>query len=338
MTARPRAVFAMPPELPGRLFAPDDLTALRALVDLVPQPAASGFERDDLGDVAVLITGWGAPRVDASALERLPALVHVAHTAGSVKSFLDPVLWERGIIVTSAAAANAVPVAEFTLGWILLAGKATPAAAETYFRTRTTSWSSPQEYAGPAFTRAGNYRKVVGIIAASSIGRLVLELLRPFDFEVLLYDPYLTDADAAALGARKTELTELFARSDIVSLHAPDLPSTQGLVTRELLASLPTGATFINTARPALVDQAGLVDVLREGRHRAILDVTTPEPLPADDPLWTLPNVTLTPHWAGSQGLELHRMGRMAVDAIADVLAGRRPCGEVTAAMLATMA
>lgn len=334
----PRAVFTMPPGLPERLFAPDDLAALQGLVGLVPAVVGGNFDRPDLADVPFAITGWGSPRLDAAALAHLPALTHVFHTAGSVRGIVDPAVWERGVVVSSAAAANAVPVAEFTLGWILLAGKAVPAAADVYRSTRQTVWEHPEQYADARFRRLGNYRKVVGVIAASAIGRLVLERLRPFDLEVLLYDPYVSDADARALGATKVELATLFARSDVVSLHAPDLPSTRGLVTRALLASLPEGATFINTARPAIVDQAGLLDVLREGRIQAVLDVTDPEPLPPDHPLWELPNVTLTPHWAGSQGLELHRMGRMAVDAVADVLAGRRPRGEVTAAMLRTMA
>ncbi|WP_342372213.1 hydroxyacid dehydrogenase [Propioniciclava soli] len=335
MTERPRAVLAMPAGLPERMFAPGDLAAMHRALDLTAHP---GVEPPQGDDIAFLITGWGSPRLDAAALDRLPGLTHVFHTAGSVRALLAPEVWRRGIVVTSAAEANAVPVAEFTLGWILLAGKAVPDAAAVYRSSRGTVWADPDAYAGPAFARVGNYRRVVGIISASSIGRRVMALLAPFDLEVLLFDPYVSDADAAALGATKVELAELFARSDVVSLHAPDLPATRGMVTRELLASLPDGATFINTARPAIVDQDGLVAVLKEGRHRAILDVTTPEPLPADHPLWELPNVTLTPHWAGSQGLELHRMGRMAVDAVADVLAGRRPRGEVTSAMLATMA
>ena len=88
------------------------------------------------------------------------------------------------------------------------------------------------------------------------------------------------------------------------------------------LAALPDRATFINTARSALVDEDALVRELQSGRIDAVLDVTWPEPPSADSPLWTLPNVTLTPHVAGSAGNELVRMGSSAVREVARVLRG----------------
>lgn len=337
MSERPRAALSWRPSLDGKLISPADLAVLKGMVDLRDEVV-----RDldgDVSDIEYLITGWGCPRLDADALERMPKLTHVFHAAGTVKTFADPVLWERGIVVTSAAAANAVPVVEFTIAQILLTGKAVDQVADVYRKGPDGfGWAFDVNLGIPGFDRVGNYTKVVGIISASSIGRLVLDLLKHFDYEVLLFDPFVTADEAAELGAAKVELGELFARSDIISLHTPDLPATRGMITRELLASMRDGATFINTARPLIVDQDALVDVLREGRQYAILDVVHPEPLPSGHPLWDLPNVKLTPHWAGSQGLELHRMSRMAIDAIGDVLAGRPPRGEVTAAMLATMA
>ena len=342
MSERPRAALSWRESLDGKLIAPADLAYLTSMVDLrdeVVRDLMPGSGGDGLDDVEYLITGWGCPRLDAAALERLPRLTHVFHAAGTVKPFADPVLWERGIVVTSAAAANAIPVVEFTLAQILLAGKAVDQVAAVYRDGPDGfGWAHDVDLDIRGFDRVGNYGKVVGIISASSIGRLVLDLLTRFDYEVLLYDPFVTAEQARGLGATKVELAELFTRSDIISLHTPDLPATRGMITRELLASMRDGATFINTARPLIVDQDALVDVLSEGRHDAILDVVDPEPLPSGHPLWELPNVKLTPHWAGSQGLELHRMGRMAIDAIADVQGGRRPRGEVTATMLATMA
>jgi len=162
----------------------------------------------------------------------------------------------------------------------------------------------------------GNYRKVVGIVGASHVGRRVLELLRPFDFEVLVADPYLSTADAAALGARLVELDALIAASDLVSLHAPALPETHELIDRRRLALMRDGAVLINTARGCLVDGAALEAELVSGRIDAVIDTTEPEVLPADSPLYELPNVCLTPHIAGAMGTETLRLATLAIDEI----------------------
>jgi phosphoglycerate dehydrogenase-like enzyme len=150
----------------------------------------------------------------------------------------------------------------------------------------------------------------------------VLELLRPFDFEVLLADPHVEADEAARLGARLVGLDALMAGADIVSVHAPDLPETRRLVNAERLAAMKDGAVLVNTARGSLVDTDALVAELATGRISAILDVTDPEPLPTDSPLFDLPNLFLTPHVAGSQGNELARMGRFIVEEAERLAAG----------------
>src|SRR5262249_27478118 len=162
--------------------------------------------------------------------------------------------------------ANALPVAEYTLAMILLAGKQVLERAAAYRRTRLRD--EPLDVP----TSVGNYHRTVGILSASLIGRRVIELLRPLDVHILLHDPYLSAEQAGALGARLVGLDELFAASDIVSVHTPLLPATRGLVSRRLLASMRAGAVLVNTARGAVVDQAALADVLSQGRIRAVLD------------------------------------------------------------------
>jgi phosphoglycerate dehydrogenase-like enzyme len=141
-------------------------------------------------------------------------------------------------------------------------------------------------------------------------------LLKPFDFEILLHDPYLDAAGAGALGARKVELDDLARRADIVSLHAPALLETYQMMNRERLALMKEGATLINTARGWLVDGAALEDELKSGRLYAVIDTTEPEVLPAESPLYDLPNVFLTPHIAGAMGTETRRLGTLAIDEI----------------------
>ncbi len=236
-------------------------------------------------------------------------------------------MWGRGILVTTAADANALPVAEFTLAMILLAGK------DTFWISRDFAGENPI-----ATERIGNFGRVLGIVGASRVGRRLMELLAPFDYEVLLFDPFVTSQDATRLGARKVDLEELMSASSIVSLHAPVLPETRRMVSSPLLARLPDGATLINTARGALIEQDALVAELRSGRLRAILDVTEPEPLPTDHELRRLPNVYLTPHLAGAQGNELKRLGAAALQEAERFRNGERFLHGVTIDQLERMA
>ncbi|MCT2546136.1 hydroxyacid dehydrogenase [Streptomyces atratus] len=317
---RPRAAVAMKPGAATALLDARSLAALDEVCDLAGLPALDDFATDRaravLADVEILVTGWGCPPLDAAALAAAPRLRAVVHTAGSVRGHITEECWDRGIEVSSAAAANALPVAEYTVAMILLSGKRVLERAREYrAERRRDNW-----LATPA--TVGNHGRTVGILSASLIGRRVVELLRPYDLPVLLHDPYVTDAEAAALGVRPVGLAELFAQSDVVSVHTPLLPSTHGLVDRELLTSMRPDAVLINTARGAVVDQDALTDVLRQDRIRAILDVTDPDPLPAAHPLWDCDNALITPHLAGSQGNEWQRLVGLAAGEIGRWAAG----------------
>ncbi|WP_106505587.1 hydroxyacid dehydrogenase [Brachybacterium timonense] len=305
---RPHALLAMSPTLPAQLFTPELRDRLTAVLDLDATSVVqdwSALADEELARTAVIVTGWGAPPLTGDVLRRMPALRAVVHTAGSVRGLIPAeAITDRDLLVTSAAGENAVPVAEYTLAQIILARKSARRREE---RLRTSrgqdrSWD-------PA--RDGNHGATIGLIGASRIGRRVAELLRPLDLGVLISDPYASAEDIEALGAQKVELPELFDRCDVISVHAPDLPSTRGLVSADLLARMRDGATLINTARPALVDHDALRAEVLAGRLDAVLDVN--ENLGPDDPLWDAPNVILTPHIAGSLGNELHRMATAAV-------------------------
>ncbi|MGW5459176.1 hydroxyacid dehydrogenase [Streptomyces sp. NPDC003996] len=331
----PRAVFAMDPVHLPLLFPPPLMARLRRTADIDTELVVRDFT-DPAGAAAlaraeVLITGWGCPHLDAGVLATVPKLRAVLHAAGSVRSLVGEALWKHGVTVSSAVTGNAVPVAEYTLAMILLAGKDALAHRERYRRT----------HAGPppAETAAtGNLGRRVGVVGASRVGRRLLELLRPFDLTVLLHDPYVSPAEAAALGAELLPLEDLLRRSDIVSLHAPDIPETHHMLDRARLALIRDGGVLINTARGALVDHEALTEELVSGRLRAVLDVTEPEPLPADSPLYRLPNVFLTPHIAGSLGNELQRLGTIVVEEVERLAAGLPPLYEVRHADLARVA
>ncbi|MFJ2419770.1 hydroxyacid dehydrogenase [Streptomyces brevispora] len=284
---------------------------------------------DVLADAEILVSGWGCPRLTADVLARAPRLRAVMHAAGSVKSLVSDALWERGIVVSSAADANAGPVVAHTLALITLAARRTLAAAADHPK----GW--------PAFrSRTGADASTVGIVGASRIGRGVLAGLRGSDagYELLLSDPYVTDEEARALGATRVALAELCRRSTVVSVHAPLLPETERLLDGRMLALISDGGALINTARGALVDTEALTAECASGRLEAYLDVTDPEPLPPAHPLLALRNVLVTPHIAGAQGSELRRLGQYAVDEAARWVAGEPLHGEVARHSLVRLA
>ncbi|MFF1836529.1 hydroxyacid dehydrogenase [Streptomyces sp. NPDC058231] len=308
---RPRAAVAMKPDAAAALLTPRSLAAFAEVCDLAPPPVLDDFTTDraraTLADTEVLVTGWGCPPLDEAALAAAPRLRAVVHTAGSVRGHVTEACWERGIEVSSAAAANALPVAEYTVAMILLSGKRVLERAHDYRAARhRDDWLRTS-------AEVGNYGRTVGILSASLIGRRVVELLRPYDLRVLLHDPYVSGEEAEELGVHLCGLAELFARSDVVSVHTPLLPTTQGLVSRELLTSMRPDGVLINTSRGAVIDQDALTDVLGQRRIRAILDVTDPDTLPSEHPLWECENALITPHLAGSQGNEWQRLVDLAV-------------------------
>ena len=329
---RPSVLLAMDPGVAPRLFDAPLLARLAEVADVDPALVAADLTAPAaaaaLARAEILLTGWGAPLLDARALAAAPRLRAVVHAAGTVRFHVTAACWERGVLVSSAAHANAQPVAEYTVAAILLAGKRVLRARDAYRAAR-----------GPLdvhalLAGAGNHRRTVGVVGASRIGRRVIELLRPYDLDVLVYDPYLTDSDAADLGAEPTGLDELCGRSDVVTVHAPELPATRHLIDRARLAVMRDGATLINTSRGSLVDQDALVGELVAGRLDAVLDVTEPEVLPPGSPLYDLPNVLLTPHIAGSLGVELHRLGAAAIDEVARYARGLPFAHPVTRAEL----
>lgn len=309
-----RVVVAMGEDDAARMFTPAVLRELHADVQILDPMPLTSFDspegRRAMADAEVLISGWGCPMVDDAVLDAAPSLRAIVHAGGSVKHHLAETVWQRGIVVSSATVANATPVAEYTVAMIVLANKRVFDLARRLLDTRVL------ERAEEVFPSIGNYGRRVGIVGASRIGRKVIELLRPYELEVVVHDPYLLAEEAALLGVAELELDELVATSDIISLHAPALPETRHLLDARLIAAMRTGATLINTARGSLVDHDALRERLRGGGIFAILDVTEPWIPPSDDVLYDLPNVLLTPHIAGSLGSELQRLASAVVQEV----------------------
>jgi phosphoglycerate dehydrogenase-like enzyme len=313
MAGGPITALVMHPVVKEELLSSLHMQRLDRACRLVDPGPFRSFDAlgEATGRVQVLITSWGCPRIDRDVVATLPGLKLIAHLAGSVKGFIDEQVWRMGIQISNAVAANAVPVAEYTLAAILFANKRVLQLADFYRRHHENR--APWTREAP---NVGNYHKIVGIIGASHVGRKTIELLQPFDLKVLVYDPYLTPMQARELGAQKVGLAELLSSADVASLHAPLLPETRHMLGAREFALLKDGATFINTARGAIVDHGALEAELVSGRLNAVLDTTEPEVLPASSPLYRLPNVLLTPHIAGSLGTETQRLADYIVDEV----------------------
>jgi phosphoglycerate dehydrogenase-like enzyme len=177
------------------------------------------------------------------------------------------------------------------------------------------------------------------LLGAGMVGRRVIEMLKPFAFKLLVFDPFLSAQDAARLGVEKVELEEAFARAQVVSNHLADVPATRGLLKAAHFLAMRPQATFLNTGRGATVDEAGLWQALSQRPDLcAVLDVTDPEPPVAGSPAYSLPNVFLAPHVAGSLGNEVQRLSALAIDECEAWLAGKPLRYGVSLEMLEKMA
>jgi phosphoglycerate dehydrogenase-like enzyme len=185
----------------------------------------------------------------------------------------------------------------------------------------------------------GAFHTTVGLLSLGAIGRMVAQRLKNHDVRVVAHDPYVDPEQAAELGVELVSLERLFVDSDVVSIHAPNLPATRGMVSGELIRSMKPDASLINTARGQVIDEPALIEALRERDDLdAILDVAANEPDNADSPLWDLPNVILTPHIARSMDKECRRMGEYMVEEWERYRTGQALEHEVTEALLKTMA
>lgn len=314
----PHVAFALSPGAFSEVFSPESVDRVRRQArlgrSLVPGATWKRHVRG-LREVEVLFSGWGAPVMDEEFLERAPRLKAVFYAAGSVRYFTTPELWRRGVRVSSAHAINAIPVAEYALGAVLLGLK----HFWHYNRLVRTQRGFPVER--PV---VGAYGGKIGLLGYGTVARELRARLRAFQVEVLAHDPLLAQAEATHEGVRLVSLEELFATSDVVSIHAKLNPDSYGLVTAPMLRRLRHAATLINTACGELINENDLVAVLSERPDlQAVLDVASPEPPVRNSPLYELPNVALTPHIAGSLGRECLRLGEAMVDEFERYVAGR---------------
>ncbi|MDL4843260.1 hydroxyacid dehydrogenase [Aquibacillus rhizosphaerae] len=283
---------------------------IATLSDIYRSPMTNQQIQQDLSvlkEVEVIFSGWGGPKLDQALLDAAPNLKAFFYAAGSLKNIVTDEAWDRELLITNAVRANAVPVAEFTLSQILFCLKKG--------WTFTRSVRSTKQFPKKPFDIPGAFGSTVGVISLSTVGKIVCELLKPFDIKVIGYDPYIKEEEAKQLGVELCSLDEIFRKSEVVSLHAPLLDETKDMIGKEHFSQMPPSSSFINTSRGAIVRETEMIEVLQERSDiTAVLDVTFPEPPNQDSPLYQLDNVVLTPHLAGSEGKECGRMGHYMLE------------------------
>jgi D-3-phosphoglycerate dehydrogenase len=228
-----------------------------------------------------------------------------------------PAATQRGIAVCTTPGRNAVAAAEHTVALLLAALRQIP---QRHVSVQAGEWRSDLY----ALTECGSELAgtTIGLVGYGAIGRRVARILRAFDAEVLVHDPYLP----AGAEVASTPLPELLTRSTVVSLHARLSEETRGMIGAAELAAMPRGATLVNTARGGLVDYPAVVDAIGSGQlGAAAFDVYETEPVDPASPLLTAPHTALTPHLAGATVQTAQRAARLAATAVGAYLRGETP-------------
>ena len=300
-----------------RHFPDPVLARLRALGEVELNPSEKQFTREELKerlrDTDILITHWGAPQVTPDIRDEAPKLKLLAHGAGTVAHIASEAFDERNIPVVSANSVMAKYVAESVLAYMLSALHCIPRMDKTMHEG---TW---RRLHGEVKSLS---QSRIGLIGLGSVGRNLLDYLRPFGVKVSVYDPYLkADALEKWEYARLSSFEEAMSRP-IVSVHAAQTPETFHMINEAALSLMPDGGLFINTARGSLVDTGALIAELKTGRISAALDVFEKEGTDeAIGALAPLEHALLQPHMAASA--VSWQMTQAVIDDIENLLAGR---------------
>ena len=330
--SKPQILYLPTPSHTEKVFKPEVFERFLRNFDVTLNETGSNYTSEQVASQIPgfdgLVTGWGTPRLTVEVLENADRNMRIiAHSAGSVKSMLADVLEKylipRNICVFSANGAIAYNVAEHTIGALIMTGRRFVDHAMVIREKEV--WRDNSIPGNGQFLRGS----VVGIVSASKVGREVIRLLQPFDVKILIYDPYLSDWEAGRLNVEKVELDDVFARADFVTVHAPNIPETWGMVGEKQLKLMKNGAVLVNTSRGRIIDHQALFAEAKTGRILVTLDVTDPEPLPADSPLRKLPNVYITPHISGAGYYGYFKIGSTTVEALENFFAGKSVIGAV---------
>ena len=249
-------------------------------------------------------------------IEAATRLKLIAKIGVGVENIDIPAATRRKIPVTNCPGANAVAVAEASLGLMLAASRRIPQGME---KLRQGGWREgiwiANEMSGATF----------GIVGFGNIGRELTRLLAGFQGRILAYDAFVRDEAIREAGVEPVDLDRLTSESDFISLHCSLTPETRHMFDAHKFRMMKKSAVLVNCARGEIIDEAALVHALREGEiASAGIDVFEEEPPNPDNPLFSLPNAVVTPHFAGASHQARERVNRLAGENVLAVLKGER--------------
>jgi len=258
------------------------------------------------GCVAVIV---GDSVINEKSLEDANELRLVQKAGVGVDTIDINACTKRGIYVCNLPGVNAIDVAEYVVGAMISSLRDFPRMDRA---ARKAAWNERPELIGERLTG-----KKIGIIGLGRIGREVVRLLKPFNVEILAYDPYVSEELVKELDVRRVDLKTLLQGSDIVTIHTPLTEETRGLIGKEELEIMKPTAILINAARGSIVDEKELYHALKDGKIRfAVIDVWAEEPLKPGNPLFELENVQLSMHtasWTRQVFVDLMRLSAQNV-------------------------
>lgn len=298
--------------------------------DIVEQPKL-------FKNVKYIFSTWNMPEFSEREINMFfPCLEAVFYAAGTVKYFAEPFL-NKGIKIYSAAIANGISVAEFTVAQIILANKG-------YFQSMVEYKKEPSLFSYKkareiSINKYGNYKAKIGIIGCGMIGRKVIELLKSYDVIIYVVDPYISEEETINLGVKKISLEQVFEKCDVISNHLPDNSQTQNIINYSILSKMKNNATFINTGRGRQIVDKDLVRVMKSKPNAcALLDVTRYEPLIPFHKLRRQKNIFISPHISGSLNFEKYRLAEYMIEAYLSYKNNKESQCEVTLKKLEKMA
>ena len=339
MGNRPQVLIACSERVRHGYLPPEELTRLEQVADWAwfaceggniyrssEDAAATAQLAREMDAVDALVVCHGAPRIGPAVLEAAPQLGFIGELEGdrfATRIDLDAA-WARGIRTVDTTNGSSYPVAEWALALTLIAMRNAGALFRRILAGNTQDRSTIEPMAGMLTG------KRVGLIGGGHLGRRLMKLLRPFEVELWVCDPYLPQELAEALGFLQTSLDNVLSQCDAIVCVAPLTPQTKGMIGRRELELIRSGAALVNVSRGPIFDSAALIERLKRGDIAAGFDVFDPEPIPADSEIIGLPNVFLTPHFSGRTGDAYPHFFRLMVDELARFFSGHQTYFDLT--------
>jgi glyoxylate reductase len=284
--------------------------------ELPPSPEELDALLDGADGALTLLTD----RIDGPVLDRHPGLKVVSNFAVGFDNVDVPAATERGVAVCNTPTVLNEATAEMAFTLLVSAARRVVEAVD-YVRDGNWKTWGPTLLMGQGLTGA-----TLGIVGFGRIGKMLARMVSGFGMEILVHDVYYDASAEEEFGVRYVSLAELLEKADFVSLHVLLNDETRHMIGADQFAQMKPTAVLINAARGPVVDTDALVEALKAGQiFAAGLDVTDPEPLPADHPLVQLPNCIVVPHIASATVKSRNDMATLAASNLLDVLEGREP-------------